>query len=197
MIKYCANHISSRSLNNIVLSSWEWEKLIFICSGVNFTNIIRAAFTCSNPESAKRLLDLTVLFVLLWSASGKAARRMLMKLTTDEYRCCVVLFCPRTKKLASLFSPVVVLDRLSSWIKAKSFINATICTAISNSYNLLVFQTVKKHWFSSLSHFKGKILSMRKFWSSLLAHKLLLLKGTSQRHYLFGNVFGRQRLPNL
>jgi hypothetical protein len=54
----------------------------FTLPGVNFTNVLQAAFTLADPESAKKLLDLTVFFALLVSASVKAARRTLMKLTT-------------------------------------------------------------------------------------------------------------------
>ena len=42
-------------------------------SGVNFTNILRAAFTCADPESTIKLLNLTVFFALLGSAQVKAA----------------------------------------------------------------------------------------------------------------------------
>ena len=47
----------------------------------NFTNVLHAAFTLADPKSAIKLLNLTVFFALLGSASAKAARRMLMKLT--------------------------------------------------------------------------------------------------------------------
>ena len=42
---------------------------------------LRTAFRHADPESAKKQLDLTVFFALLGSASVKAARRMLMKVT--------------------------------------------------------------------------------------------------------------------
>ena len=48
--------------------------------GVNFTNVLRAAFTLADPKSAKKLLNLTVFFALLGSTSAKAARRTLLKL---------------------------------------------------------------------------------------------------------------------
>ena len=51
--------------------------------GVNFTNVIRAAFTRADPKSAKKLLKLTVFFVLLGSARVKAAGRMLVKLNPE------------------------------------------------------------------------------------------------------------------
>ena len=56
-------------------------KRITVQLGVDFTNILRAAFTIADPKSTKKLLDLTVFFALLVSAGVKAARRMLMKLT--------------------------------------------------------------------------------------------------------------------
>ena len=52
-------------------------------AGVNFTNILQAAFTCADPKSAIKLLNLTVFFALLGSAHVKAARRTLVKLTPD------------------------------------------------------------------------------------------------------------------
>ena len=55
----------------------------FQISGVNFTNILQAAFTLTYPESAKKLLDLTVFFALLVSACIKAAHRSLINLTPD------------------------------------------------------------------------------------------------------------------
>jgi len=42
-------------------------------AGVNFINISRAASRCTDPESAKRSDDLTVIFALLGSARVKAA----------------------------------------------------------------------------------------------------------------------------
>ena len=50
-------------------------------AGVNFTNVLRAASTRADPESAKKLIDLTVFFALLGSVCVKAARRTLVKLT--------------------------------------------------------------------------------------------------------------------
>ena len=54
--------------------------------GVNFTNVLRAAFTPADPESGKKLLDLTVFFALLGSAGAKAAHRTLMKSTPGSIR---------------------------------------------------------------------------------------------------------------
>ncbi len=52
-----------------------------IRSGFNFINIVQAAFMRADPESIKKTNSLTVFFVLLGSASAKAAHRMLIKLT--------------------------------------------------------------------------------------------------------------------
>ena len=45
----------------------------------------RAAFMRAGPESAKKLLDLTVFFALLGSACIKAACKMMVKLTLALY----------------------------------------------------------------------------------------------------------------
>jgi len=50
-------------------------------SGVNFINVLRAAFTRADNRSVKNTDDLTVFFTLLGSARTKAARKTLMKLT--------------------------------------------------------------------------------------------------------------------
>jgi len=49
--------------------------------GVNFINVLLAAFSCADPKSLKRLYNLTVFFTLLCLARAKAARKTLMKLT--------------------------------------------------------------------------------------------------------------------
>jgi len=49
--------------------------------GVNFTNILCAAFTLVGPKSAKRHCQLGCLFAHTGSARVKAARRTLMKLS--------------------------------------------------------------------------------------------------------------------
>jgi len=49
--------------------------------GVNFINILRAAFTHTGHKSAKISVELTIFFVLLGPAHVNAASRMLMKLT--------------------------------------------------------------------------------------------------------------------
>ncbi len=50
--------------------------------GVNFINILRAAFACADPKSTKRTYNLTV---FLGSARVKAARIMFVKLTPGIY----------------------------------------------------------------------------------------------------------------
>jgi len=51
-------------------------------SGVNFINILQAAFMHPDPKSVKKIVvQLSVFFTLLGSARVKAARRTLMKLT--------------------------------------------------------------------------------------------------------------------
>jgi hypothetical protein len=52
-------------------------------TGVNFTNVLSAAFTHSDPKSAKKTVKLSVFFAHSGSAHVKAARRTLMKLTSD------------------------------------------------------------------------------------------------------------------
>jgi len=47
--------------------------------GLDFTNVLREAFTLVDRESVNKIDKLTVFFTLLGSASVKAALRMLMK----------------------------------------------------------------------------------------------------------------------
>jgi len=53
-----------------------------ITAGLNFINILRAAFTLADPECIKRQSLHQYLLALLGSMSAKAARRTLMKLTS-------------------------------------------------------------------------------------------------------------------
>ena len=59
--------------------------------GVNFTNVLQAAFTLADPKSAKKSLKLSSFIALLGSVRVKAVRRTLVKLTpgdssiTEEY----------------------------------------------------------------------------------------------------------------
>jgi len=52
--------------------------------GVNFINILRAAFTEVGPKNAKRHWRLTVFIANLGSSRVKAARKTLMKLSPKE-----------------------------------------------------------------------------------------------------------------
>ena len=52
---------------------------------VNFINVLRAAFTCADPKSAKKTVKSSSFLALSGSASVKAARRMLMKLTPSLF----------------------------------------------------------------------------------------------------------------
>ncbi len=51
--------------------------------GVNFINVLWAAFTCADPECAKKTYNFTVFFTLLGSVGIKAVHRMLMILSPD------------------------------------------------------------------------------------------------------------------
>ena len=51
------------------------------CLGVDFINVFTRSFYTLRSRKHKKLLDLTVFFVLLGSAHVKAARKMLVKLT--------------------------------------------------------------------------------------------------------------------
>jgi len=65
----------------IVLFVIEFVAAISFRPGVNFINVLQAAFTCTDPHSVKFQLSLQYLFTLLGSARIKAAGRTLMKLT--------------------------------------------------------------------------------------------------------------------
>jgi len=52
-----------------------------LTSGVNFINVLGAAFTLVDIKSVKKIDNLTVIFKHLGSASVKAARKALMKLS--------------------------------------------------------------------------------------------------------------------
>jgi len=61
-----------------------FELLSCFTSGLNFINILEAAFMRADPERTKKIDNLTVFFALSGSTRVKAAYRMLMKLTPDE-----------------------------------------------------------------------------------------------------------------
>jgi len=54
-----------------------------LSSGVNFINILRAAFTCADTKSAKNTENLTAFFALSGSRCVKAALNVLVKFTPD------------------------------------------------------------------------------------------------------------------
>jgi hypothetical protein len=64
-------------------------KLTPACTVVNFTNILRTAFTSKDHKSAKNTVKSSVFFALLGSERSKAAHKPLMKLTPA---CTVVNF---------------------------------------------------------------------------------------------------------
>jgi len=53
--------------------------------GVNFINILHAAFTLVDPKSIKKIDNLTVIFTILGSSQRKAVHKMLMKLTPEAH----------------------------------------------------------------------------------------------------------------
>jgi len=53
-------------------------------TGVNFINVLQAAFVLADPKSAKETVKLSVFFALLGSALAKAAHKTLVKLTPVE-----------------------------------------------------------------------------------------------------------------
>ena len=77
----------------------------YFCScfrpGVNFINVLRAAFTHADPESAKKTVKSSSFFALLGSARVKAARRMLMKLNPAMW-------------LSTAFGIVIILSAINT-----------------------------------------------------------------------------------
>jgi len=70
-------------LSPVKLHELQQMALYFVIleSGINFINILQAAFASTDPESIKKTDNLTVFFALSGSKQVKAAPRMLMKLT--------------------------------------------------------------------------------------------------------------------
>ena len=56
-------------------------RLIYVFTGVNFTNVLRSAFPRAGPKSVKKTVKFSIFFTLSGSTSVKAIRRMMMKLT--------------------------------------------------------------------------------------------------------------------
>jgi hypothetical protein len=60
---------------------WKIHQVLYASrSGVNFIKILKAAFACADPESAKNKVKSSVFLTLLGFAHAKAARSLLMKL---------------------------------------------------------------------------------------------------------------------
>ena len=58
----------------------------YVCEailGVNFITVFKRSFYAGRSQKRKKLLELTVFFSLLGSASVTAESKMLVKLTTD------------------------------------------------------------------------------------------------------------------
>jgi len=75
-----------KRLKNTALECRELFEWLTICEtrlGVNFINILHTAFTHGGPKSVRTLSSCQYLFTLLGSASVKAVRRTLMKLSPD------------------------------------------------------------------------------------------------------------------
>jgi len=68
--------------NNWVSQYWTYHSDSI--TGVNFINVIRAAFTSSDPKFTKRHINHQFSFALSVPTSIKAARKMLMKSTTGN-----------------------------------------------------------------------------------------------------------------
>jgi hypothetical protein len=63
-----------------------------LCTGVNFINISRAAFTRIDPKSTKKTNNLTVFFVLFGSAFVKTSHKTLVKLTPAQSQKLAMLY---------------------------------------------------------------------------------------------------------
>jgi len=57
------------------------KMMVKLTPGVNFINILLAAFKCAHPKSAKRQSSCQSFFGLSGSWRAKAARKMIVKLT--------------------------------------------------------------------------------------------------------------------
>ena len=70
-------------MNRVVVSVNKALRKVHLKPGVNFINVLRAAFTLADPESTKKTVKLCSFFPLLGSAGVKAACRTLVKLTPE------------------------------------------------------------------------------------------------------------------
>ena len=77
---YCI--VFSKIQTNCMYKGHGNEGNVLATSGVNFTNVLQAAFALVDPKSAKKTVKLSSFFC----AFGiKAARRTLMKLNPDNH----------------------------------------------------------------------------------------------------------------
>jgi len=85
-------------------------------SGVNFINVLQAAFVCADPESAKKTVKLLVFFALSGSALAKAVLRTLMKLNTDVTLCFFMIAAQmnRTEQMLQMANRTLSLKANSS-----------------------------------------------------------------------------------
>ena len=73
--------IESQNKRKVLLFNKSLHSKYLFTPGVNFTNILQAAFTPADPKSAKKTVKLSSLIALLGSVCVKAAPTMLVKLT--------------------------------------------------------------------------------------------------------------------
>jgi hypothetical protein len=71
------------SINDVTALGGRVKQKCNSIAGVNLINILRAAFTHADPNSAKKTDSLTVFFELLGSTGVKAACKMLLKSTSE------------------------------------------------------------------------------------------------------------------
>jgi len=89
--------------------------LMKLTPGVNFTNIIWAAFTHADPQSAKKTVKLSVFFALSGSAHAKAGRKTMMKLTPSLSLFMTISTCfNNSPQLECFFSLMTQLQLLTS-----------------------------------------------------------------------------------
>jgi len=69
------SRISEQSLFSKSVTCWSLR------AGVNFINVLRAAFRCADPKSAKRYFNQQCRFMLLGPMSVKSVHKMFIKLT--------------------------------------------------------------------------------------------------------------------
>ena len=90
--KKILNRITLCFLYVFLLSSSKKKMFQNFSSGVNFTNILQAAFMHAEPKSTIKTVKWSSFFALLGFACVKAALRMFVKLTLDR----LCFFCLRS-----------------------------------------------------------------------------------------------------